>query len=77
MRQWAVSMPTQESDLAALPPAQFQQQLARVQEPPSDTTLGAGLLGPSSNRKELGGVLLLAVLALLFIEVFVANRMLA
>lgn len=76
VRRFAVNVPAQESDLSALSLTDFQQQLARV-APPRETTLAASLYGPASNQKELWRVLLLSVLALLFIEVFVANRTLA
>jgi len=76
VRRFAVNLPTQESDLSAMTLTDFQQQIVRAQ-PPRDATLAASLFGPSSNQKELWRVLLLSVLALLFIEVFVANRTLA
>jgi len=76
LRRLAVNVAPRESDLAALPPTEFQQQLVRAQEPPK-TMLGANLLGSRSNQKEFWSVLLLAVLGLLFIEAIVANRTLA
>jgi hypothetical protein len=73
VRRLAVNVPTQESDLAALTPTEFQNQLVRVPDEPK-TTLGAGLFGSSRNRREFWAVLLLAVLALLFLETLWANR---
>ena len=55
---------------------EFQQNLVRSSEP-DKTTLAAGLFGQTGNPTELSRVLLLAVLALLFIELFWANRTLA
>ena len=62
--------------IASISPNEFQQNLVRSSEP-QKTTLAAGLFGQTSNQKELARVLLLAVLALLFIELFWANRTLA
>ena len=76
LRRLAVNVPPQESDLAALRPAEFQQQLARVPEPPK-TTLLAGLSGSANARREFWAVVLLGVLALLLLETLVANRTLA
>jgi hypothetical protein len=77
MRRFAVNVPSQESDLAALTPTEYQEQVVRVQEPRTATLLGAGLFGSTRNQKEFWAILLLAVLALLFIEVVLANRTLA
>ena len=76
LRRFAVNLPVQESDLAALSSNDFQQQLARAPEP-RKTTLAAGLFGSGSNQKELWRVLLLAVVVLLFTELLIANRTLA
>jgi hypothetical protein len=76
LRRFAVNVPVQESDLAALSSNDFQQQLARAPEP-RKTTLAAGLFGSGSNQKELWRVLLLAVVVLLFTELLIANRTLA
>lgn len=76
LQRWAANVPPQESDLAANSLAEFEQQIVRAIEP-QKTTLAAGLFGATSNQKEFWRVLLLGVLALLFIEVFVANRTLA
>jgi hypothetical protein len=73
VRRLAVNVPAQESDLAALPPLELQQQLVRVRQS-QNPTLAAGLFGSTSNQKELWRVLLLGVLVLLFSEAFVANR---
>lgn len=75
-RRISVNSPAQESDLTAMPSNEFQLQLVRVQEP-QKTTLAAGLFGSTGNQKEFWRVLLLGVLALLFIEIFAANRTLA
>ncbi len=78
-REWrrvAVNVPPQESDLAALSAKDFTQQIARVSEG-QPTTLAAGLFGPKNDHRELWRVLLLAVVALLLVELFVANRTLA
>jgi hypothetical protein len=76
LQRLAVNFPVQESDLASMSPNEFQQNLVRSPEP-QKTTLAAGLFGQTSNQKEFSRVLLLAVLALLFIEAFWANRTLA
>ena len=73
VRRVAVNLPVTESDLAALPPAEFQSRLTRVAEP-SKQALTADFFGSAPNRKELWRALLLAVLVLLFIETLVANR---
>jgi Aerotolerance regulator N-terminal/von Willebrand factor type A domain len=75
IRRVAVNVPPQESDLAALSPNDFTQQLARVSE--GQTTLAAGLFGSNGNHRELWRVLLLAVAGLLLVELFLANRTLA
>jgi hypothetical protein len=72
----AVNVPRAESDLAALLPNEFQQQLTRT-EAPQNQTLVAGLLGSARSEKEVWRFLLLGALALLFIETLVANRTLA
>ncbi len=69
----AVNVPGEESDLTALTPAEFQRQLTRLPEAQRDT-LAAGLFGDKDGQKELWRFFLLAVLVLLFAEVFVANR---
>jgi hypothetical protein len=69
----AVNLPTEESDLAALTSVEFQRQLVRVPEQ-TRPTLAAEFFGIKSQHKEIWRILLLAVLGLLFAEVFVANR---
>lgn len=69
----AVNLPAQESNLEALLPADFQQQLVRVQQNPKET-LAAGLFGARHNQREFWTALLLAALVLLLVEPFVANR---
>ena len=73
LQRLAVNLPAEESDLAALTPVDFQQQVARLPEAESQDLL-AGLLGQKSSVKELWRYLLLAVLGLLLAEVFLANR---
>lgn len=73
VQQVAVNLPTEESDLAALTSVEFQRQLVRVQEQ-SRPTLAAGFFGTKSQHKEVWRILLLAVLGLLFAEIFLANR---
>jgi hypothetical protein len=69
----AINPPAQESDLAALRPAEFQQGLVTSLEPRSNV-LTDQLWGHTRNQKELWGVLLLCALALLFMECLLANR---
>jgi hypothetical protein len=76
VRRMAVNVPPQESDLAAITPGDFTQQLVRVSET-RPMTLAAGLFGPSGNHRELWRVLLMGVVLLLMVELFVANRTLA
>ncbi len=73
VQRLAVNMPPVESDLAALTPGEFQRQLSRTPEPRA-ASLAAGLFGSGDSREELWRLLLLAVLGLLFAEVFLANR---
>jgi aerotolerance regulator-like protein/VWA domain-containing protein len=73
IRRMALNLPPQESDLEALRPADFQQQLVRVQENPKQT-LAAGLFGARNDRREFWTALLLGALILLLVEPFVANR---
>jgi hypothetical protein len=75
-RRIAVNVPSQESDLTAIAPADFMHQLAQGHAE-GETKLRAGLFGSTSNQRELWRVLLLAVLVLLFLEMLVANRTLA
>jgi hypothetical protein len=73
IRRLTVNLPPQESNLEALRPADFQQQLVRVQENPHQT-LAAGLFGARNDRREFWTALLLGALILLLVEPFVANR---
>jgi hypothetical protein len=73
IRRIAVNLPPQESNLETLRPADFQQQLARIQDNPKET-LAAGLFGARHNQREFWTALLLAALVLLLVEPFVANR---
>jgi hypothetical protein len=73
VRRMAVNLPAQESNLEALRPADFQQQLVRIQENPKQT-LAAGLFGTRNDRREFWTALLLGALILVLIEPFVANR---
>ena len=73
IRRMAVNLPPQESNLDALRPADFQQQLVHVQENPKQT-LAAGLFGAHNDRREFWTALLLGALILLLVEPFVANR---
>jgi hypothetical protein len=73
LQRWAVNVPSRESDLATLSPQAFQKQLMRANQP-RPATLQASLFGAVNSEKEWWRVLLLAALALLFAEVFLANR---
>jgi hypothetical protein len=73
VRRLAVNLPVQESNLEALRPADFVQQLVRVQENPKQT-LAAGLFGSHNDQRQFWTALLLGVLILLLVEPFVANR---
>src|SRR5262249_31931289 len=76
LRRFAVNTPVEESDLTSISQKEFQQSLARVTEARSET-LSASLFGSGDNQKELWRVLLLTALAVLFVEMFLANRTLA
>jgi hypothetical protein len=73
LRRVAVNLPPQESDLAAMPPLEFRQQLARVDEPPRISP-AAFLFGSKPGAKEFWRLLLLGVLGLLLMETLVSNR---
>jgi hypothetical protein len=73
VRRMAVNLPAEESNLEALRPADFLQQLVRVQENPKQT-LAAGLFGSRHDQREFWTALLLGALILLLIEPFLANR---
>jgi hypothetical protein len=72
VRRVAVNLPLEESDLTALTAAEFQRQLVRL-EKPQETAAGS-FWGIRNQRNEFWRLLLLAVLGLLFAEVFLANR---
>ncbi|HTG44670.1 MAG TPA: hypothetical protein VK633_09075, partial [Verrucomicrobiae bacterium] len=76
LRRIAVNLPSTESDLSFLPPADIEQQLVRQAEPTS-TTLSASLFGNSPQGKDLWRLLLGAALCFLIIEPLVANRTVA
>lgn len=76
MRRFAVNAPSHESDLEAIATSDFESQLVRTADP-ENAGLQAGLFGLGNGQKELWWPLLLAVLALLLVEMFVANRTLA
>ena len=69
----AVNIPDQESNLEALRPNDFIQQLVRTQENPKQT-LASGLFGSRNDQREFWTALLLGALVLLLVEPFVANR---
>jgi len=73
LRRFAVNLPAQESNLEAIRPADFLQQLVRVQENPKQT-LAAGLFGSRNDQRQFWTALLLGALILLLVEPFVANR---
>jgi hypothetical protein len=73
IRRMAVNLPPQESDLEALRPTDFLQQLVRAQDS-TKQTLAAGLFGSRHERREFWAALLLGALILLLVEPFVANR---
>jgi hypothetical protein len=68
----AVNVPVAESDLAAMPTSEFEQQIARLEDSPN--TFQVGLLGHNSDRRELWHALLFAGLVLLFLETLLGNR---
>jgi hypothetical protein len=72
-RRVVANLSPRESDLAAFRPAEVEQQLARAEAAGEDNLL-AGLFGSAASQKELWTALLLAALALLFIEPIIANR---
>jgi len=73
LRRFAVNLPVQESNLEALRPTDFIQQLVRVQESPKQT-LAAGIFGSRNDQRQFWTALLLGALILLLVEPFVANR---
>jgi hypothetical protein len=73
LRRMAVNVPAAESDLASWKPADVQRQLVREPIKSSDN-LTAGLFGGDNRRKEYWRLLLLAALALMFVETAFSNR---
>jgi hypothetical protein len=71
--RFSLNLPEQESNLEAMRPADFEQQLARTREN-SKQTLAAGLFGPQNGDRQFWQALLLAALILLLAEPFIANR---
>jgi hypothetical protein len=76
VRRLAANVPAVESDLAALAPADVQQQVVRTAVP-RQANLAAGLFGADHRQGEIWRVLLFAVLLLLGVEMLIANRTLA
>ncbi len=76
VRRFAVNAPSQESDLEAITNHDFESQIVRTADA-GQPGLQAGLFGLGDGQKELWRMLLLAALALLIVEMFVANRTLA
>ena len=76
LRRLAANLPTVESDLSTLPPAEVEQQIVRNSEPEAQM-LAAGLFGDPTRGKELWRALLLGALGLLLLEPILANRMFA
>lgn len=73
LRRVAANIPTAESDLSYLAPAETEQQLVRLAEP-APGILTAGLFDETQRGKELWRLLLLGALLFLVVEPFVANR---
>jgi hypothetical protein len=76
IRRVAVNTPVSESDLVAMPPAEFERQVARL-ETPANHSLAASLFGPSPDRHDLWRLCLMAVFGLLFLELMLANKTIA
>lgn len=76
LRRLAVNLPAAESDLAALSPTEFEQQLVRA-DAAANRSLAASLFGGSDGRHELWRLCLLVALFLLFLELTLANRTIA
>ena len=74
--RFAANLPSSESDLATLAPAQAEQQLVRGADS-RNAVLAAGLFGDPTRGKELWRILLIAALVILLLEPFLANRMFA
>ena len=73
IKRLALNVPAQECDLETLSPAEFQNRLTRVTEPPKET-LAANLFGSGGHEKEIWTTLLAAALLLLLAEPLIANR---
>jgi hypothetical protein len=73
LRRFAVNIPAKESDLEAINPADFQQQLTRSEEP-GRQTLAASLFGSHETEREFWTSLLGGALILLLLEPLIANR---
>jgi hypothetical protein len=76
LRRIAANLPTAESDLSTLPPAELEQQIVRSAEP-EPQILAAGLFGDDSRGKELWRALLIGALVVLLLETILANRLFA
>lgn len=73
IRRLSVNVPAAEADLAAVRPIEFQQQLVREANAGA-AGLTDNLFGPQHGQREFWRVLLLAALALLFVETLFSNR---
>jgi hypothetical protein len=73
VRMLAVNSPRKESDLAAMNPQEFQQQLVRSQARPEGLWV-ANLLAPGRREKELWRVFMLGAAVLLVLETTLSNR---
>lgn len=73
LHQLAAQVPAIESDLSGIRAADFAQLLVRKASP-AEPGLAGTLFGSDQNRREYWRLLLMAAIALLFIETFVANR---
>lgn len=76
LRHVALNIPPEESNLAAMTALQFQEQLARASGP-AQMPMAAGFFGSTRHPREFWRGLLWCALAMLFIEVFLANKTLA
>jgi hypothetical protein len=73
VRLLAVNPPRKESDLAAMNPQEFQQQLVRGPAQPEGRWV-ADVLAPGRREKELWRVLMLGAAVLLVLETTLSNR---
>ncbi len=76
VRRLAANVPVSESDLVAMTPVEFVQQVARLETPPNQS-LAASLFGQTPDHRELWRLCLLTAFALLFLELLLANRTMA